>query len=367
MNKTTTIVGWVLALLVIAGFIFYAGQNAPSLPDSLTPPASENNPTNTTPPVVNAPQPGHPSATTGAQVAPSDTSAVVTGTVTPNGAFTTYWYEYSLFSDLSNRTSSMSHVVGSGYISIPAPGYITGLAKNTTYYFRLVAENQYGRVFGGQYSFRTTDNNPPPVGSAPNIKTLAANDITRTTANLNGEVTPNRASTQYWFEYGKGPNLGSTSAFVAVGDGIAKLPASISLSDLDPATTYYFRLNAQNQFGTVNGAILNFKTSNPPAATAPTVTTRSANDIGTSTATLRGTVNPNRAETRYWFEYSTDSLLGSLLLVSTEQRSIGAGGSAVSVQTDISGLSSRTNYYFRVVAQNDLGVVRGERVTFRTR
>lgn len=205
------------------------------------------------------------------------------------------------------------------------------------------------------------------MGSIPTTRTMIANGITRTTANVNGEVTPNQASTSFWFEYGQSQNLGDATAFESVGGGTAKSPVSMSLSNLNPATIYYFRINAQNQFGTVNGTILSFKTLGPSGATAPAVTTRSATNVSTSTVTFRGTVNPNGAETVYWFEYSTDSLLGSVLLHATEQRTASTVQGTVSVETALSGLSSKTNYYFRLVAQNSMGTVRGERATFRTR
>jgi phosphodiesterase/alkaline phosphatase D-like protein len=191
--------------------------------------------------------------------------------------------------------------------------------------------------------------------------------VSRTTANLNGEVTPNKVGTVYWFEYGKTANLGNTTSFVSVGEGSTKIPTSVSVSNLDADTTYYFRINAQNQFGTVNGSILNFKTLGPPSAAAPSVTTRNVSDITSSKATLHGAVNPNRAETAYWFEYSSDSLLGAVLIRTTPRVSLASGSSQVSVEADVSGLSSSTTYYFRIVAENSVGTVRGERESFKTK
>lgn len=365
MNKTIAIIG-VAVVIIIGGLIFYnmGNTNPSSSNNTSTPITSTNNTGDATP--VQTQKPGAPIVTTNVSAAPSDTTVAVTGTVIPNGDSTRYWYEYGISSGLNNKSVSPSQTVGSGFILISAPSYITGLSKDTTYYFRLVAENQYGKVAGTQYSFQTTHGNPPPVGSTPVIKTLEANGVSRIAANLNGEITSNKASTQYWFEYGKTKNLGNATTLVSVGDEAVKLPSPLLVSGLEPLTTYYFRLNAQNQFGTVNGTILNFKTLGPSAATAPTVSTRSANSVGTSTATLRGTVDPNDAETTYWFEYSTDSLLGSVLLLSTEHTSAGTNSNVVMVETDITGLSPKTNYYFRVVAQNSVSIVRGEHMTFKT-
>ncbi len=363
-SKNAWLVAGVVALLAVGGLAFYANQKGGLFGNATSTPPVANVDNSTTPPPKQQPQAGRPIAVTSSSVASTESTAIVSGRVTPNGAFTSYWYEYGNTANLGSKT--VNQMIGSGYIGITAPAYITGLVKDTTYYFRLVAENQFGRVSGVQYSFKTTIGNPPPQGSAPSVHSSTAGGITRTTVNLNGEVTPNGASTQYWFEYGPTSSLGNTTSLQSVGDGTSRVNASVSLSGLDPATTYYFRLNAQNQFGTVNGSILNFTTNGPPAPMAPVVSTRSANNISSTTATLRGTVDPNGAETTYWFEYSTDSLLGSVLLNTTAQKSAGAGLNNVSVEADVTGLSHDTNYYFRVVAQNSLGLVRGERLTFRT-
>lgn len=256
MNKNTTLVLGIIAVLIIGGAILYSAQNkTATLPDDTT---STVQTTTTTIDTSSARQSGVPILVTSSKVAPSDTTVIVISSVNPNGAFTNYWYEYGNTANLGSRTANQS--VGSGYVSIPTPGYITGLTKDTTYYFKLVAENLNGKVVGTQYSFKTTLGTPAPVGSVPSVKTISASGISRITANLNGEVTPNKAETEYWFEYGTTADLGDASALVAIGNSSTKSSGALSLSGLTPLTTYYFRINAQNQFGTVNGTILNFKT-----------------------------------------------------------------------------------------------------------
>lgn len=363
MNKTVTIVGGIV-IIVLIGSILYMNRSNIDTSNN----ATSNPITNTTGNINTGggtTQAGIPRVVTNQKAIPTDTTVVLTGQVTPNGSPTSYWYEYGTTANMGNKTANQ--VLGSGFMAVYAPSYITGLTKDTTYYFRLDAINQYGQVSDGQYSFTTTHGYLPPVGTAPTTKTLSANNILRSTANINGEVTPNKADTQYWFEYGKTTDLGNTSALSSAGNGSVKKSVSISLSNLDPLTTYYFRLNAQNQFGTINGSILNFKTLGPTAANAPAVTTGNTTAVTSSKATLHGTVNPNLADTKYWFEYSTDPLLGSALLHSTEQTSVGTGSATKSVQADISGLNSKTTYYFRLVAQNNLDTIRGSRMTFKTK
>jgi len=370
VNNTTVIGGGIIIIVLIGALLFFTNDNVRNMftnsNATSTPSGIEENGA----PIVEGQSrtPGLPVATTNATVAPTDTTAVVTGTVIPRGAKTTYWYEYGTSASFGQRTAEQE--VGSGWTAIPTPGYITGLTRDTTYYFRLVAKNQFGQVTGSQGTVKTLANTPAPVvGGLPTSKTLSATSITRTTANIGGEVNPNKAATQYWFEYGTNANLGNVTSFISAGDGANAQAVTASLSGLTPGTTYSYRMNAQNQFGTVNGAVLTFETAAPAASSvsAPTATTRDATSISSSNASLRGTVDPNGGETTYWFEYSTDSLLGNVLLKTTPRSSAGAGTNGVPVQAEVTGLSSKTSYYVRLVAENSKGTVRGEKVTFKTK
>lgn len=309
--------------------------------------------------------PSAPTVVTDTGVAPTNSTAVVTGKVTPNGAPTSYWYEYGRTANLGGRTNAQS--IGSGWSAIASPGYITGLAANTTYYFRLVAQNSQGTTNGTTYSF-STNNNPPGQGTAPAASTNSATAVARATATLNAHVNPHSSQTTYWFEYGQSNDFGSVTGFQSAGSGNTSDAVSADISGLAPATKYFFRINAQNQYGTVNGATQSFTTTGPAAqAQQPVVTTQVAAPVATTSATLRGTVNPSGAQTTYWFEYSTDSLLGSVLLKTTPHTSAGSAVGTASVTANVSNLASGTKYYYRIVAQNSAGTVRGDNQTFTTK
>lgn len=262
MNKTI-IIG-ILALVLIGGGVIYAVNNnsnvEPNTDGTTTPNPS---PTPTPTPTPN-PVPGKPAVTTDTIVSPTASTAIMNGRVNPNGAITSYWFEYGTTSEGNIRTPAQ--VLGSGYANIPTPAFITGLTSNTKYYFRLVAENSFGKVMGTQYAFQTTLAAAPAQGNAPTTRSIAASGIGRTTANLNGSVNANSSQTSYWFEYGTSANLGYITSFQSASDSSSR-NVSVSLSNLSPATKYFFRLNAQNQYGTVNGAILNFTTNGPAATT----------------------------------------------------------------------------------------------------
>ena len=97
--------------------------------------------------------------------------------------------------------------------------------------------------------------NPAPAGIAPVTNTLSAAWVTEDTARLEGEVTPNKAPTQYWFEYGTTPNLGATTAPMSAGEGQEVVPVSVIIAKADHTAVQYFRLVAENKFGKVAGAL----------------------------------------------------------------------------------------------------------------
>lgn len=362
MNTNTVIVGGIVAVLAIGGLILYMSQSpAPSENATSTPGTTTNGTGQVTPPVQT--QAGSPRVVTDSNVAPSNSTAVVTGKVTPNGAQTAYWYEYGESTTLGSKTAAQA--VGSGFNEIASPGYITGLRANTRYNFRLTAQNNFGTVSGATYSF-STNNNPPAQGTPPAATTNAAGDVARTTATLNARVNPRVSQTTYWFEYGKTTDFGRITTLQSGGSGDVSIAVSAPLSGLDPQTKYYFRINAQNQYGTVNGATQSFTTKGPAAATLPTADTTDATKVATSTATLNGKVSPNGAETTYLFEFSQDSLLGSILGSVSATQSVSADASTVPVSADVAGLAKNTKYFFRLVAKNQYGTARGDIASFRT-
>jgi hypothetical protein len=95
---------------------------------------------------------------------------------------------------------------------------------------------------------------------------------------------------------------------------------------------------------------------------SPTVTSASVASISEKEATLLATVNPEGAETKYYFEYGTTESYGS----KTAEASAGSGTSSIEVSKTITGLSSDTKYHYRFVATNSSGTTYGADQTFTT-
>jgi hypothetical protein len=96
--------------------------------------------------------------------------------------------------------------------------------------------------------------------------------------------------------------------------------------------------------------------ADPPAAT-----TGAASAVTATTATLNGTVSPNKESTTYRFEYGTTTAYGSQTPAGT------SGGNADRpVSADITGLAPSTTYHFRLVATNASGTATGADAQFTT-
>ena len=284
------------------------------------------------------------------------TSATLNGSVNPNGADTQYWFEIGTTQSLGSQSPSQD--IGSGTSAQQVTLPVSSLSPNTTYYFRVDAQNQYGTSQGSILSFTTGGQQ----GSAPIVITNAATNVQQTSATLNGSVNPNGATATYWFEYGTTYNLGNTTVQQNLGSGTYAQQVSSYLSSLQNNTTYYFRIDAQNQYGMVQGSILSFTTGGGYSGSAPIVVTNSATNVQQNSAMLNGSVNPNGSSATYWFEYGTSYNLGN----TTVQQSLGSGTYAQQVSTYISGLQNNATYYFRIDAQNQYGTVQGNILSFST-
>lgn len=296
-------------------------------------------------------------------------AATVRGEVNPERNETTYWFEYGTNASLGTRTASTGVGNGSQAVSVSVP--LSGLSANTVYYFRVVAENSYGRSFGLIETFVTPQSVPPSEGNAPVAETNAATNITQTTATFPGRVNPNGAQTTYYFEYGFTSSFGQTTATQSAGSGNGFLTLSSGVSGLNSNATYYFRIVATNQYGISRGATLSFTTlssqnPNPPqsANIPPTVETLSASGVGANEATLRGRVNPNGSDTQYRFEWGTSP---NGLSNMTGWDRIGGGTSFVELSEFVPFLHSNETNYFRIVGRNAFGIVNGQLLTFTTR
>jgi len=198
----------------------------------------------------------------------------------------------------------------------------------------------------------------------PTVTTGPALSSTSSSANVTGTVNANGESTTYSFQYGTTTGYGSQTSPQLAGSGNADQIVSATLTGLQAGTAYHYRLIATNASGTTVGTDASFTTvgAPPPAPPPPpTVTTRSATSVGTTSATVRGGVNPRGTSTTYYFEFGLTPAYGT----QTPARSHSGTGTR-SVRATLTGLMPAATYHYRLVAKNANGEALGADRTFTT-
>ncbi len=81
------------------------------------------------------------------------TSAILNGTVNPNGYPTGAWFHWGATTNYGNLTSMIN--LGSGTTALPLSEPLAGLTPGFTYHFRVAASNDYGLAYGSDQNFTT--------------------------------------------------------------------------------------------------------------------------------------------------------------------------------------------------------------------
>jgi hypothetical protein len=284
------------------------------------------------------------------------TDATLNGTLDPDGLPTTYYFEwgrsrrYGSVSAAPPGTSLGDTSAGPKHLSALAEG----LKPETTYHFRIVAVNATGTTFGNDLTFTT-------LKAVKDVTTEPATDVETTSATLNGSLDPDGiAGTTFYFQWGKTLTYTRTTPAPPGEDVGASEPGSVPLSaplaNLEPGTTYHYRLVGVNSFGTSVGADQVFETPQGPSIEAFS----SANVTATG-ADLKAQINPHGFQTTYRFEYGPTTAYGSVAPLPAG--ALGPSKSGQGVTVALSGLTTAT-YHFRLIAESQWGTVTSEDQTF---
>ena len=248
---------------------------------------------------VFAPAASFPEAVTCAASEVEATSAVLCGSIDPNGSSTRGFFEYQPAA--GSRTPVAFE--GDGTTSEPVSWRLTGLVPNETYGFAAADEAEVAGQevigHGEQLSFHTATP-PPEVPGSP-----SASDVTNAFALLAASVNPEHAPARYHFEYGPCAVLAGCAGVVGTpveeSSVYGQLGAIQEIVGLQPQTTYSYRLVANNeheeaghvsQGGETMGAEGHFTTGASPV---PVAQTGGASGVGATSATITGLVEPGRS------------------------------------------------------------------------
>jgi hypothetical protein len=193
----------------------------------------------------------------------TDTIATLHGSLSPEGVqFTSCRFEYLTDANYKANLSSYSGPVtpqsvpcaptaasiDPDFQSHPVSAALTGLAKNTTYHFRLIATNANGTSVGTDTTFSTQG--PPQISDELPLS------VDKTTATLRAKIDPQGLGTSYHFEWGTTPSYGHdvpTDFEPFLGSGSDPVTVTAKLTDLEPGTVYHYRVVATNSSGQTAG------------------------------------------------------------------------------------------------------------------
>ncbi|UEG49904.1 fibronectin type III domain-containing protein [Ferruginibacter lapsinanis] len=248
-----------------------------------------------------------------------------------------YGYEVQVSTDGTNFTSPFTFTVSQ--VASPATTVsATGLAFNTTYFFRVRAVNVQGN---GAWSAASAS---VQTLALPTVTTTTATSITTTTATSGGNVTAEGSASVT----ARGVVWNTSAApTVALGtktsNGTGAGSFSSSITGLTANTKYFYRAYATSSIGTAYGTESNFTTlPNAPTSAAATA-------VGATGFTANWTAPTGGSETyTYTLQYSTTSDFSS------GNTSITAISGAATSQV-VTGLSSTTQYWYHVLATNTTG------------
>jgi hypothetical protein len=197
-------------------------------------------------------------------------AATLNGTVNAQNASTAVTFAYGETTAYgSSVTADQSPVTGLS--ATPVSAGISDLKPNTLYHFQVSGTNSAGTQSSGDAEFTTAK-------SAPAASTGSAGSITPTAATLAGTVNASNETTTVTFEYGTTGAYGQrVSAAPGTLTGTENTQVSATLSDLEPNTTYHYRVVAVNPTGTTVGEDGTFITPLKPAVALTADT--SGNDV----------------------------------------------------------------------------------------
>lgn len=189
----------------------------------------------------------------------------------------------------------------------------------------------------------------------------AATEITATGATLQGEINPEGTSeASYYFEYGPAPTFNASTPATSVPPVNEFVPAPATLTGLQPATEYRYRLVGTNSSGLLEQSegFCTFTT----LGVEPEVSGVEAIDVTTDSVVFRGFVDPHSSSTSFRFEYGATAGYGqSLPNIPTA-----TSATPIEVQQAAAGLKPGSTYHFRIVASNASGEAVGADHTFTT-
>ncbi|MGA7415532.1 MAG: fibronectin type III domain-containing protein, partial [Bryobacteraceae bacterium] len=238
----------------------------------------------------------------------TETTAKIDITINPGGADTEYRVEYGHDNSYGQHTEFTDIGAASSPQEVEVP--LTGLEAGSTYHFDVVAKNSVepGGVSSEDRQFTTEPEGGAPRG--PEISEVSVASVSETTAKIGLTINPDGADTKYRIDYGSEDPFEEDTEFVDIGSGHTPKHLEATLTELEPATTYHFIVEAENEQsdGSETSAEMEFTTASEGSQPGPPLVSEAKVASTTLTsATLEFSIDPDGADTTYVVKYGPGS------------------------------------------------------------
>jgi sugar lactone lactonase YvrE len=305
---------------------------------------------------------------------------VLDGEVNPwNVSATKVWFDWGRTTALGSETPTKEVPTGNTLVPVSAP--LAGLLPNETYYDELTGYDENVKppesALGSErVSFSTSFVAARIVGES------SVSYVGSTSAVMFGELNPENANTEYFFEYAPEETLkgcplgvrrescpGVSSTPVAQSGLYGVTGTTVEVTGLRPNTGYRYRLFAEDEnkaktqrLTSPVGAEGSFTTLSTPA---PEAKTGPPSGVGATSAVVSGMVNPDGPQATYSFELGVYNGVATRYGV-VFSGSVAAGTAFVPESLVVTGLQPGTTYAYRIKVASGYGTAMGATATFTT-
>ena len=244
---------------------------------------------------------------------------------------------------------------------------LTSLSSSSTTYYQVIAwpaGNPSAKVYGSILTI---------TAKSPYARTTAASNISTSSATLNGSVNSSDTNTANSYCVSKTLSFASNkgnmncdslvSAYSRLTSANVDTSTPYAISGLSSNTTYYYQVIANKTTSGVStidyANVVSFVTNSAD----PVASTTQVTSLGSTSATLNGSIVSQGPSTNAKFCWGTAAdLTGCTLVTATPSTASGSGGTLISY--NLSGLIAATKYYYRAVANRSSTNYNGSIVSF---
>ncbi len=273
--------------------------------------------------------------------------------------------------------------IATGETLAPAPAaVIHGVRPNEVVYSELAGYDEVNEApehaLAGEQAATSLPLVAPKLVGQPSVSFVKSSS-----AVMFGELNPENARTEYFFEYGSPQALagcpegvrketcpGVASTTTQESAAYERVGTTLEATDLQPASEYAYRLFAESESRdksekreSVGGGGQAGRFTTGPAP-VPQASTGSPSAVTATGAVVSGSVNPEGQASTYAFELGVYE--GALTRYGVVFSGSAGGGVPVEETLALAGLQPGTTYAYRIKTQNGYGETTGATATFTT-